>query len=153
MQPIEAALAALESQKVPNIRATAREFSVVHTTLLRRFNGTTTSRAVAINNSRLLTIALEEELINYINHLNDQGLPPTPAMVRNVVMEMAQKPPGKHWVSNFIKRHSTTLKSKYLQGLDRARQKADNWVNYTHYFELVCGIPEAFKSTLFLIDA
>ena len=44
MASIDLALADLNAQLVPNIRATARKFQLIESTLRRRWNGQTTSR-------------------------------------------------------------------------------------------------------------
>jgi hypothetical protein len=59
-------------------------------------------------------------------------------MVRQFVMDMTGKYPGKNWPSEFLKRHENTCKSRYLRGFDQARKKADSHYHYKLYFELVC---------------
>ena len=58
-------------------------------------------------------------------------------MVHNFAAEMSGKEPGIHWVHRFQKRHRDELVSVYLKGFDLARKKADNWLEYKKYFELV----------------
>ena len=59
-------------------------------------------------------------------------------MVRTFAGQLAQKLPGKNWANEFVKAHQDELKSVYLRGFDMARKKADNWVEYNKYFQLVC---------------
>jgi hypothetical protein len=54
--------------------------------------------------------------------------------------EIAKEMPGKNWVSRFIKTHNDELDSGFLDTIDIARQKADNWWEYKLYFKKVLGI-------------
>ena len=64
MASIDLALADLNAQLVPNIRATARKFQLVESTLRRRWNGQTTSRQnTSSKYYQRLTSGQEEALI------------------------------------------------------------------------------------------
>lgn len=78
MDPINAALAALELQDSPNYTLTAKEFYVNCSTLSRRYRQITRSREDATEIKSLLLIQQERTLLGYINHLTKRGLPPTP---------------------------------------------------------------------------
>jgi hypothetical protein len=94
---MDAALAALDSQKHVNFTVTAKEFDVHRTTLSRHFKGEQSSRADADKNYKyLLTPSEEKYLVSYINKLTDNGLPPTTHMVRNFVASIAKKEPGNN---------------------------------------------------------
>ncbi len=65
---IEAALADLESQEVPNYSMTAKKHGVVRTTLMRRFTGKTVSNHEANTESRqALNFAQEKVLLGHIH--------------------------------------------------------------------------------------
>lgn len=134
MAPIDDAVAALRSQETPNIAATARTFKVNRTTLSRRFNLKTSTRAGRRDKYSLLTRPQEKELINHIHRLSKRGLPPPPSLVANFVTEIGGKRPGNNWVARFVKRHSQILDSRYLDTLESARGKADSVKSYTEYF-------------------
>lgn len=46
-------------------------------------------------------------------------------MVRNLAEEMIQKPVGKNWTGQFVKRHQSRLTSLYLRNIDNQRVKAE----------------------------
>ena len=97
MAPIDLALADLESQKVPNYKATAKKFGCDRRTLARRHQGKSTSRAAANSEYRQrLTVAQEATLIGFINKLSDRGMPPTSQIVRNLAEEIISDQVGKN---------------------------------------------------------
>ena len=126
MDPINAALAALELQDPPNYTWTAKEFNVNCITLSWRHRRITHAREDVTEMKSLLLIQQERTLLRYINLLTKRGLPPTPQMVRNFAFEISRITPGKNWVSRFIKRHKDKIKSSYLAPVDIARKRADN---------------------------
>jgi hypothetical protein len=93
MDSIEAALAALNLQSKPNYTQTAKEYGVDQSTLSRRHRNITGSKADGYNNQSFLTQQQSNMLINYINKLTKQGLPPTVAMVETFAQEIAGKRP------------------------------------------------------------
>ncbi|KAF2188904.1 hypothetical protein K469DRAFT_564623 [Zopfia rhizophila CBS 207.26] len=82
MDPIEAALADLESQNPPNYSATARKYNVGRSTLSRRH------REAYIENISILTKEQDNSLISYIKKLTGMSLPPTNEMVENFVHDL-----------------------------------------------------------------
>ena len=137
MDPIEAALDDLRSQKSPNISKTACDHAVSRSTLSKRWNGVHRSKRDGYERQQFLSSEQEETLVNYINKLCDRGIPPTTKMVWNFAYEIAKKRPGKNWPERFLKRHEAKLKSCYLTGLDLCRSKADSVKQITLYFEQV----------------
>ena len=128
----------LRSQEVPNVRATARKYEIVQSTLQRRFNHQTVSRNEARSRSNMiLTNAQESTLIEYINKLSARGLHPTPQMLENLVVEIVGHSIGERWVERFCKRHGNKLVSIYLRSIDQARHIADNSRHFQHYFDTV----------------
>ena len=109
------------------------------TTLARRAQGKINPRDTYREQVSLLSAQQQLTLINEINRLTDQGLPPTCAMVRNFAEDMVKKCPGKNWAYEFVRRHQKILKSGVLAAVDLSRKKADNAYQYTLYFELVCS--------------
>ena len=97
---IEAALADLESQEVPNYSTTAKKYGVLRTTLMRRLTGKTVSNYEANTEYRqALNIAQEKVLLGHIQRLVTCGTPPTQALVRNFAEEINGRRLGKNWTT------------------------------------------------------
>lgn len=140
MAPIDKAIEALQGPNPPTQASVALLYGIKPSTLSRRVRGITTSKVEANSNKSLLTKPQQLLLVAYINKLCGYGLSPTPAMVRNFAAEIARKQPGKNWVSRFNRSYNDVLSSTYIAAADRARQKADNYYDYTKYFELVSSL-------------
>ena len=135
---ISAAIADLKTQATPNLRNTAIKYQIDHRTLERRFKGKTASRNMAqLEAQGLLDYAQEKVLVERINTLSARSIPPTPAMVHNLVVELTGAPVGEHWVRRFVERHRNELASVYLDSIDYSRRVADNSRHFNHYFILV----------------
>jgi len=136
------ALADLAKQDKLNFMGTARKHGVNDTTLRRRFRGIQVSRhAAASEHRQCLTHVQEETLIGSINSLTNRGISPTSRMVRNLAEEMIQKPVGKNWTGEFVKRHQTRLTSLYLRNLDSQRVKAEYVPMFKQFYNLVTPVP------------
>ena len=101
MDDIERALQSLRLQDKPNISSTADEFHVSRSTLSKQFNASQQSHKQKARNQCLLSTQQEKDLVRYINTLTENGLPPTPAIVRNFVYDIGRKWPGKSWSQRF----------------------------------------------------
>ena len=77
MDPINAALAALELQDPPNYTWTAKEFNVNCIIFSRRHRRITRAREDVTEIKSLLSIQQERTLLGYINLLTNCGLPST----------------------------------------------------------------------------
>jgi Tc5 transposase-like DNA-binding protein len=137
-ESVQAAIADLNSQETPNYSQTAEKYGIDRNTLARRHKGKTVSRHDAVSKThKLLTDAQEEVLFDHIRELTDRGIPPTPKILQNLVVEIVKHPVGGRWVSRFRQRYKDRLKSVYLKGLDHSRHIADNKRHYKHYFDSV----------------
>jgi hypothetical protein len=60
---------------------------------------------------KLLAVSSQQELelVQYIEDITKQGLPPTSDMVRDFAPEVALKELGSSWVARFVKRHEIHL--------------------------------------------
>jgi hypothetical protein len=135
---IAKAISDLKSGKAATIQAAADLHGLDRSTLSRRYNGKTIDRVESnILHHQLLSPTQEDGLIDYINKLNDRGLPPTPQMLENFVVEIVGHPIRKNWTTEFIRRHSERIKSQYLKGIDRARQIAESAVHFTDFYARV----------------
>ena len=136
---IEAALADLESQEVPNYSTTAKKHGVVRTTLMRQFTGKTLSNYEANTEYRqALNIAQEKVLLGHIQRLVTRDTPPTPMLVRNFAEEIHGSRLGKNWITRFIQSHLVHLKTLYLRNIDNLRKKAEYAPYFRLFYELVC---------------
>ena len=132
------ALADLAKQDKPNFMGTARKHGVNDTTLKRRFRGDQVSRyAAASEHRQCLTYVQEETLISAINSLTDRGIPPTSRIVRNLAEEMIERPVGKNWTGQFVKRYQSRLTSLYLRNIDSQRVKAEYAPMFKQFYDLV----------------
>jgi len=117
---IDGALAEFDRLKAKgepiNLTEIAKSYGVERSTLSRRASGVTCSHEEYISEQcRHLTNAQEKVLIKRINYLTDKALPPTPAMVTNMVEEICGHKVHKNWTSDFVQRHQNVLKSRYLR--------------------------------------
>jgi len=132
-----AALADLALQDSPNYAETAKKFNVDRSTLSRRHRGKTASVKAGRQTTSILSNQEEITLIDYISKLTERGIPPTNAIIRVFAFNISGKQPGKNWLYRFVQAHQDKLQSKFLQGADLDRKKADNAYQYQLYFDLV----------------
>ena len=116
----------LSLQDVPLLAPTILVRQPHRTTLARRAQGKIDPRYIYRDHVSLLSAQQQLTLVNEINRLTDQGLPPTCAMVRNFAEDVVKKRPGKNWAYEFVKRHQKVLKSSFPVAADLSRKKADN---------------------------
>ena len=103
---IQLAIDDLKLQEVVNFKATAKKYNIDRTTLMRRYKGKTTSNEEAHSiHQKLLTNAQEEALLKHISDLSDRGMPPTPQILENLIVEIVRKPIGQCWIRQFCQRH------------------------------------------------
>ena len=102
MEPIEAALAAIESLgpgESINYTAIAKKYGVERSTLSRRHRARTHARVDEGINRRKLSPQQEKELVSYIIRLTQRGLPPTRAMIQNFAASIARTSVSMWWVN------------------------------------------------------
>lgn len=91
-------------------------YNVLRTTAQRRAKGTKPKRGSAASNRRLTPVQ-EETLKQWILSMDQRGMAPRIAIVRQMASLLAaqhqpgSKPVGKRWVYDYIKRHND-LQSK-----------------------------------------
>ena len=148
MSSIEAALAAIDSLKPGekvNYMQVAKKYGVERTTLARRHKGASTSSAIKVQNQLSLHPQQEYELVQYIERLGRQGLPPTRAAIQNFGSQLAGKRVGKSWVDRFMVRHRDHLIPRWTTGIDNNRHKADSGEKYKLYFDLLESKIERYR--------
>jgi Tc5 transposase DNA-binding domain len=135
---IKAAIDELNSQKTLNYAAAARAHNIDRTTLSRRYNGKTVSRAEATSTYRqCLNDVQEDTLLRHIDSLTDRHIPPTSQIIRNLAEEILKGPVGTNWTGRFIKRHVERIDSYYLRPLDRPRASAESIPLFEHFYALI----------------
>lgn len=140
MNPIDAAIAALESQDPEeqlSYRAAAKKLGVAASTLTRRHHKQTQSCNAAAEQRRLLTPQQEAELIKYTSDLSSRGLTPTRSMVKTYVSGVAQWEPSASWLTRFFRRNREEITLRRTLGIDRDRHQADSYTNYRSWFDLL----------------
>ena len=91
IDPIEAALAALKSQKTPNYTATAKKFGIDRTTLSRRHRGITAAKGTNPYPSAVLSPTQRKVCIDYINKLTKRGTPSTARIIARFTAKVSEK--------------------------------------------------------------
>jgi predicted HicB family RNase H-like nuclease len=140
MNPIDASIEVVESHEAGaafSYREVANQFGVDCTTLSRRHQGASRSRAATSQQQQLLKPQQEEELVRYIERCTERGLPPTREMVRNFASAVAKWDASDAWVTRFLHRHKVDLTTKWSAGIDRNRHQADSHGKYNLYFQLL----------------
>ena len=135
---IPEAIADLESQKVPNIKATAEKYGIERMTLGKRQKGKTSSMEECISIHRqALTNSQEKALVRLINRLIDRNMPPTTTIVKNLAKEIRGYAIGKNQIASFIRRYENELKSLYLKSINNKRIKSEFPPIYKLFYRLV----------------
>ncbi|KAF2621069.1 hypothetical protein BU25DRAFT_355167 [Macroventuria anomochaeta] len=140
MEPINAALAAIESLKSGEklvYMQIAKRFGVNRITLARQHQGLTTSCAICYQNQQALHLQQEIELIEYINQVSKQGLPPDRNLVQRLASQLVQNELGYHWIDCFVQRYPGLLKPKLVTTMDHNCHRADSELKYKLYFKLL----------------
>jgi Tc5 transposase DNA-binding domain len=75
--------------------------------------------------------------LGYIDSLTDRHISATSQIIRNLAEEIIQRPVGKNWTSEFIKRHSKRICSTYLHPLNRVRVSAESVTMFERFYALV----------------
>ena len=135
---MEAAIAYLNAQDQPNYAAAARLYGLAPSTLARRYQGISVSRAEATStHHQRLNNVQEDTLLGYINALTDRHITPTTQIIKNLAEEIVGGELGQNWTARFIKRHSQRICSLYLRALDRTRASAESVSPFEHFYQLV----------------
>jgi AraC-like DNA-binding protein len=140
MDPIEAAIAAIESREPGegfSYNKIAAIYGVSRSTLSRRHQGSQGTKETKDFNQQALNLQQECELVVYIETLTNKGLPPTREMIINFASQVAHRQLSDAWVTRFINRHSIYLISRWSTGIDSVRHQADSGYKYKLYFDLL----------------
>jgi len=142
---IALALQAYQQGQFSSIQAATRVYSIPHTTLTRRLEGTT-SRSDFTHPNRKLTQTEEAALIKWILSLDTRGVPPTQALVQQMaellLRERVQNASikettiGQNWVYRFVTRYPE-IKSRYSRKYDYKRAKCEDPEVIRAWFRLI----------------
>jgi hypothetical protein len=136
------AISAIQKKEIAAIREAARRFSVPESTLRTRLRGTT-NRPETRANSHKLTEAEEDSLVQWILSMDQRGVAPRPATVRemaNLLLQSRETTPvqtvGEKWVYNFVKRHSE-LATRFSRRYNYERAKCEDPKAIREWFDCV----------------
>ncbi|KAF1360848.1 hypothetical protein EJ07DRAFT_176935 [Lizonia empirigonia] len=135
MEDALADLDALDSSEEVCYATIAKKHGVDRSTLSRKHQGVSGSRAEAGLARRNLQPEQEAELVKYIEGLTERKLPPTREMVQNYASDIAGHSVSESWVTRFLHRHQDELTSQWSTSMDRQRHAADSGDKYKVYFE------------------
>ena len=103
---ISAAIADLKTQVTPNHEATAKKYNINKDTLRCCFKSKSILKNTAqLEAQKLLSNAYEKAFVEYINTLSAQRIPPTSAIIKNLIVKLTKVLVGEHWVFYFVKKH------------------------------------------------
>ena len=150
------AIKAIHSNISPNIRAAARAYDVLRSTLTNRLRGQPTRQQSQIVNRKLLPTE-EEALLQWVLSMGERGFPPRISAVRkmaDILLSACTASPvdaspiiGENWVRKFINRYEQ-LQSKYTRKYDYQRALCEDPKAISDWFRLVentrakYGIPD-----------
>jgi len=133
------AISEITSKRVKSLTRAAAIYNVSRTTVRDRRAGTR-PRSECEPNSKRLTKLEEEVILQSVLDASICGVPPTKALVRDMadrlLRERGEKPVGKYWVDNFIKR-TPELKKRWSRPYDRQRAACEDPALILPWFELV----------------
>lgn len=133
------AIEALKSNPKASLRSIAHVYNVDRKTLTQRRDGRTARRDTTPK-SRKLTILEEEAIVKRVLELDARSFPPRVCTVQDMANRLLHarnmQPVGKHWATNFIKRH-IELKTHYSRKYDYQRAKCEDPAIINKWFTLV----------------
>nr|POF17747.1 pogo transposable element with znf domain [Quercus suber] len=133
------AMSAFRSGQFKSVRATAQAYNISKTTLLRRINGHPSKEDYTPENKRL-SLVEEEAIIQWILRLDNQGLCPTVAIVKqmadSICTARGSQPVGKNWTTNFVRR-TPALKIRINRVYDCQRKQCEDIQLIQEWFQLV----------------
>ena len=89
IERIPEVVADLDTQEVPNIKATAEKYGITRKTLENRWKGKSVSIEEAVSIHRqCLTNSQEQALVELINKLTERRMPLTTVIVKNLIEEI-----------------------------------------------------------------
>ena len=136
---IQTAIQAIQKDATLKPRRAAAIFGVSENTLRRRLAGTP-SRRDYMPKTMALRGSEEVAIVRHVINMVDKGYPPRLAnvedMANSLLTSRLQKPVGKNWSANFVKRRPE-LKVKFNRKYDYKRALCEDPIIIRGWFELV----------------
>ena len=133
------ALQALENDPNLSVKRASSIYNVARSTLISRRAGVKSRRDIQPK-SRKLTNSEERVIVQYILHLDSKGFPPRLSGVEDMANRLLSKRStervGRHWASNFIKRHPE-LVTRFNRKYDYQRAKCESATLIQEWFRLL----------------
>jgi hypothetical protein len=102
----------------------------MRSTLTRRSRGQTRPHATKVIEQQLLTLNEELELVQYIDQLTEQHLPPK-REIRNFALTIAKTEVSRHSVRYSLERHDDAPSPHWTSSMAVERYAADFYANYS----------------------
>jgi hypothetical protein len=122
------AISSIISEQIQSERRAAAVYKVPRSTIQDRRAGRRPRRDCEPNSKRLTKLE-EEVIVQRILDESLRGVPPSKAHVRDMadrlLRERGEKPTGKNWVDNFIKR-TPELRTRWSRPYDRQRAACED---------------------------
>src|ERR1700761_3495782 len=99
---IEAAINELRAASKPNITEVSRKYNIERTRLNRLFKGTRSTKEAYDSRRGLLSQQQDRRLVELVNRLTRDGLPPTPRTVRQLAKDLSGEWPSKNWANPWL---------------------------------------------------
>lgn len=122
-------------------RAAAVKFSVSRTTLRNWQLEKTKPPAKAHEHQQLLTESQENELVQWIQQLDDIGIPPRLPYLEEMARQVVQSVEGdhgtaigEHWISRFLDRHPN-ISSRFTSQIPQEREAATQPMAMNSFFD------------------
>ncbi|KAF1929908.1 uncharacterized protein M421DRAFT_59500, partial [Didymella exigua CBS 183.55] len=110
---------------------------VDRSTLSRYHQGVRSTMQQKIKQQQNLTPYKELELVDYIDQLCREHLPPTRDMVQHFASIICGFEVGKTWVTRFVQRHHEALTPQWTSAMASERHAADSYSKYSLYFDML----------------
>lgn len=145
---IAEALTELSTDPNASLRAVAKKFSLSAETLRRRQNGGI-GKQIARNSQQLLSPEQEQELVQWILHLEMEGHAPTHNTVRAMASRISQESGasgriGHHWLQRFLTRQPA-IRSKLGRKIEVLRIENTKADSLRTFFELFRRVRKEYK--------
>jgi hypothetical protein len=143
MAPNEAAIAAaiadIQSKRLPSLRAAAAAYKIPRSTLTNRLNAATRPRSIAAQERQLLPPEQEERLVNWVLQREACGHAIGRAQLHEMVLFLVQVTGvatsiGHHWIERFMSRHPA-ISMKIGKKLDIARYEGTSYEIISPWFD------------------
>jgi hypothetical protein len=139
---VQSALLAINEDAKLSTRRASKIYNIAEATLRRRCAGTPSRRDCAANSMNLRS-SEEVVIVRHVLKLVEQGFPPRLAdvedMANSLLTSCYQKPVGKNWAANFVKRRPE-LKVKFNRKYDYRRALCKDSEVIGDWFRLVHNI-------------